>query len=101
MAAEKLGQQWIGIDIWDKAHEIVIDRLRKESFLAGPDGDMGGLLIAEGQITYTTEPPTRTDGAEHAVPRLKTIECIDEPPGQKLSRKEMLDYLLRTKGSKC
>ena len=30
VAAEKLGRKWVGIDIWDKAHEVVIDRLKKE-----------------------------------------------------------------------
>ena len=28
VAAERLGRQWVGIDIWDKAHETVVDRLR-------------------------------------------------------------------------
>ena len=42
VAAERLGRQWVGIDIWGKAHEVVLDRLRKEGLAA--DGDSGGML---------------------------------------------------------
>ena len=31
VAAEKFERNWVGIDIWDKAHEIVIARLKKET----------------------------------------------------------------------
>ena len=30
IAAERLGRQWVGIDIWDKAHETVLNRLASE-----------------------------------------------------------------------
>ena len=30
VAAEQLGRKWVGMDIWDKAHETVLDRLRDE-----------------------------------------------------------------------
>ncbi len=33
IAAERLGRQWVGIDIWDKAHEVVIERLKVEGLL--------------------------------------------------------------------
>ena len=48
VAAERLGRQWIGIDIWDGAHEVTISRLKKEGFLAGPDDNRPDLLITEG-----------------------------------------------------
>ena len=35
VAAERLQRQWVGIDIWDKAHEIVVARLEKETGLFG------------------------------------------------------------------
>ena len=50
VAAEKLGRQWVGIDIWKRAHEVVIERLR----------DTTGLF---GEVHYETEPPARTDQA--------------------------------------
>ena len=100
VAAEKLKRQWVGMDIWDKAHKIVIERLRKEVFLAGPDGDMGGLLISEGQITYTKEPPKRADDTQHTIPYLKTIKDVHEPE-QKMTRTQMYEYLLEQKGPIC
>ena len=66
IAAERLGRQWAGIDIWDKAHDIVIDRLKKEG-LAGPDRDTGGRLFTFGEITYTKTLPERTDNGDEAV----------------------------------
>ena len=41
VAAERLGRQWVGIDIWDKAHEIVLNRLESEG-LAISHGGGGG-----------------------------------------------------------
>ena len=49
VAAERLGRQWVGIDIWNKAHETIIGRLQSEG-LAAPDGDTGGRLLTKGQI---------------------------------------------------
>ena len=43
VAAERLKRQWVGIDIWDEAHETVIKRLQKEG-LEGPDGSLGEAL---------------------------------------------------------
>ena len=36
IAAERLGRQWVGMDIWDGAHQIVLDRLESEG-LARPE----------------------------------------------------------------
>ena len=33
VAAERLGRQWVGMDIWDKAHQQVLDRLESEGLL--------------------------------------------------------------------
>ena len=38
VAAEMLGRQWVGIDIWDKAYQTVLERLGKIGFdVAGSD----------------------------------------------------------------
>ena len=71
MAAERLSRQWVGIDIWDKAHQTVIDRLKKLK-LVDPNGDSEDVLPMD-TIHYKTEPPERTDDAEQAVPALATI----------------------------
>ena len=104
VAAEKLGRQWIGIDIWSKAHQTVIDRLKKECHLAGPDGDdRDDLLVKSGDITYAKKPMKRTDDGRTAVPFLKTKEKTVplEPPGVKMTRNEMYSHLLAKDGLKC
>ena len=60
VAAERLGRQWVGMDIWDKAHPTVLDRLESAG-LAAPNrrgrrrGQ--GTLVTFGDITYATTPP--------------------------------------------
>ena len=52
IAAERLERQWVGMDIWDGAHEQVVKRLAdNRQLLADPDP----------QVIYTTTPPERTD----------------------------------------
>ena len=87
VAAERLGRQWVGIDIWDKAHEVVVDRLKNEVGLFG-------------EVHYMTDPPTRTDDAQPAAPFLR-VKQVHEPPGPKMSRAEMYEHLLEQHGSRC
>ena len=105
VAAERLGRQWVGIDIWDKAEEVVLNRLESEGLIA-PKYTRKTKPTAEAflfttDMHFTSELPTRTDEGEEAVPFLKTKLKIDEPKGQKMSRSAMLDYLLDQKGCKC
>jgi len=101
IAAERLGRQWIGMDIWDQAHDTVIQRLQQEG-LAAPDGDTGGRLLTFGQIGYSTVAPVRTDAGDTAAPVLKTKKRrVAEPPGPKLSRAAMVDMLIEENGMVC
>lgn len=88
VAADKLGREWIGIDIWDRAHEIVVERLQHEVGLFG-------------EVHYSKEPPDRTDGGEEAAPFLRVKERIKEPEGRKMSRAEMYEFLLTQYGPVC
>ena len=99
VAAERLGRQWTGIDIWEKAHDVVVERLRKEG-LATLDGDSAGML-AFGRIHYTAVLPERTDEGEEASPFLRVKERIREPVGKKMTRAEMYEFLLSQYGQKC
>ncbi len=99
VAAERAERQWVGMDIWDEAHETIIKRLRDEG-LAGPNGETDQLL-SFGQIGYSTVPPIRTDDGEVAAPMLKTKRRIAEPPGPKLTRQEMVDLLIEENGMVC
>ena len=74
VAAERLGRQWVGIDIWDKAYKMVLDRLETEG-LAVPyedDDRYRSNLITFASVYYSTTPPVRTDGGEEAVLYLQT-----------------------------
>ena len=98
--AERLGRQWIGMDIWDGAHETVIQRLQQEG-LAAPDGDTAGQLLTFGEIGYSTAPPVRSDEGEVAAPPLKLKIKVAEPPGPKMSREEMKGFLIGQNGILC
>ena len=102
VAAEKLKREWIGIDIWEKAHEIVIERLKKEGYLAGPDGKHDGIIVTEGMITYSKVPPERTDGGSEAVPFLETrMKKFDETERDPYTNARKKEILLERHGSVC
>ena len=100
IAAERLGRQWAGMDIWDGAHKTVIERLQNEG-LAAPDGDTAGRLLTFGQVGYSTVAPVRSDDRQTAAPVLKTKQKIAEPPGPKMSRAEMVQFLIEQNGMVC
>ena len=92
VAAERLGRRWVGMDIWDRAHETVLQRLQDEG-LASPDGGNGERLLTFGQIHYATEPPERTDDGEEAVPYLRLKVQRAPEPWERLSRARIFEYL--------
>ena len=59
VAAERLDRQWFGMDVWDGAHGVVIERLQAEGLAV--DGESGGRLITLGDVRYSQAPPIRTD----------------------------------------
>ena len=104
VAAERLKRQWVGIDIWDKVKEVIIDRVEKEGLVAigGRDQKKARQTrLFEENLIYTTEIPKRTDDGQTASPFLKTKKHILEPQDKKMSRAEMVTYLLEQKGCKC
>ena len=99
IAAELLNRKWVGIDIWSRAHEVIIERLQKQNLYSDNKGADGMLFF--GELYYTKEPTERTDDKKEAVPFLRTKEKVDEPKGEKMTREEMLKYLLAQNGAKC
>lgn len=91
VAAERQGRRWVGIDIWDGAHEVVLTRMMNEV----------GRAFARSDLHYTKKLPKRTDEGEEAIPHLRVKETIKEPKGPKMSRAEMYEYLLEQHGMKC
>ena len=88
VAAEKLGRQWVGMDIWEGSHRLVVERLR----------DTAGIF---GDVTFTADPPDRTDEGETAAPFLRVKQRVKGPDGPRWTRAEMYEYLLEQKGSRC
>ena len=105
VAAEILKRQWVGIDIWDNAINVVIERLEKLGFIDPEQVNENVALrqtyAFEQDIHFITQPPERTDSGEKTVPFLKTKLKVDEPKEGKMSRAEMLEFLLDQNGSKC
>ncbi len=88
VAAENLNRRWVGIDIWKGAHELVKKR-------------MEGAAGLFGEITFTDQPPERTDDGETASPFLRVKQRVKEPEGPKWTRAQMYEHLLDQYGCKC
>ena len=95
IAAERQGRQWIGMDLWEKAHEVVLQRLNKEANVGEGKGEGFNLY---GEVYYETTPPIRTDEVEANVPDLAPIYKRNPAPWEKLSRQVMFDTLAEAQG---
>ena len=62
IAAEKLARQWTGMDIWDGAYEVVVQRINDNRQL---------LSDIPPEISLVKTPPKRTDSGEAATPYLQ------------------------------
>ena len=93
VAAERLGRQWVGMDLWDGAYEIVRRRMEdNRQLLANPNAP----------IIYTEDAPERDDGGEDATAfelplrKRRVVEAW-----QKLSHTEMRDILYDAQQGVC
>ena len=105
VAAERLRRHWVGIDIWDKAPEVVVERLNEEGIFAPKytkrtKQNQQTYLFAQ-DFHFTSGLPHRTDNEETASPYLRVKVRIKEPAGPKMSRAEMYEHLLDQSGPKC
>ncbi len=91
VAAERLDRQWVGIDLWDGAVNIVRQRIE----------DSRQLLTDIPTIHYETTPPVRTDGGGEAAPFIQVTERYAEPEGPRMSRAQMYEHLLAQYGQRC
>ena len=84
VAAERLSRQWVAIDIWEGAIKQVRERLEaNKQLLVDPDP----------QVTYTKEPPVRTDANEIAAPNLRIQLRRAREPWERLSHAQMRTVL--------
>ena len=90
VAAERLGRQWVGMDIWDGAFDIVKQRMEDNRQLLGDIPT----------IHYATTAPVRTDTGQEAAPTLVLKLQIPEP-GPRMSHAEMRATLTQNEGLVC
>ena len=88
VAAENLQRHWVGMDIWEGAHQLVTERLRATTGLFG-------------DVKFTDNLPKRTDDGEDAAPFLRVKQRVKEPEGPKWTRAQMYKHLLDQNGSVC
>ena len=86
VAAERLKRQWVGMDIWDGARDIVLERLQREWLFTPEEGED---KLFPHIVHVETEPPARTDDNEIAAPSLKLRIPRPVEPWQKLSHRVM------------
>ena len=95
IVAERHGRQWVGMDIWDGAHQMVLDRLESEGLaVKNRRGRRGqGALLTFGDVHYETKPPRRTDGGEPATLTLRTPtgRALQYPPPRSQHGKLLTD----------
>ncbi len=99
VAAERLNRQWVGVDIWEKSHGIVLDRFRKEGLVAEGKAATGKLLT-NGEVHYRREPPVRSDEGHEATPYLVTIEKTKKERDP-YTRKQKVELLVKDFGPIC
>ena len=94
IAAEQLDRSWIGMDIWPKAHEMVLERLQRFNLVA-PKVDVGGSdnRLRLGDVALVDEIPVRTDGREVAVVDFQLKRQIPLEPWEKLTVQQMRSIL--------
>ena len=93
IAAEQAGRQWIGIDLWDEALDVVSARVEEEC-----------RNLFGGSIVYAETPPRRTDDGMFAAPPLQVKKrgvARSPEPGPVLPRAEMLALLHERQEGQC
>ena len=99
VAAEKLGRQWVGMDRWPKAPDVILERLEKTGlYTADLESARQIGLLHKGDITLETTPPTRTDAKEETVPYLRLKTPIPQESWEKLSTKQIRALLESAQG---
>ncbi len=90
IAAERLGRQWVGMDIWNEAHPVTLTRLAKEGMVTA---DSEHKQMFPHIVHYETAPPVRTDDNEMAAPTLELRIQRPVEPWQRLTHKQMVRVL--------
>ena len=92
IAAERLGRQWVGMDIWNGAHDQVIKRMQANRQL---------LTESDPQIHYEDSTPSRTDDNDSpfAVPDLRLrLQRVPER-WERLTHAQMVSILAQAQAN--
>ena len=90
VAAERLGRQWVGIDLNEPARDIIRERLQHEVSQS----------MAWGEIVRTpADPPERTDGGEAVAPELVVVSR--KRNARRLPVREIRERLIISDGMRC
>ena len=90
VASERLGRQWVGIDLNEPARDIIQDRLQREVSAS----------MAWGEIVQTPiDPPERTDGGEAVAPELVIVSR--KRNARRLPVREIRERLIISDGQRC
>ena len=102
VAAEQEERQWIGMDLWEGALDLVSSRLEKE---CGGEDEHGQAQLWRGTVHIERSAPERTDDGAVAAPPLKVpkkkARKRSPEPGPVLPRAEMVALLLEQQEGKC
>ncbi len=90
VAAERLGRQWIGIDINEEAKGVIRDRLQSE---------VRGSLAWKTLVKTPKKPPKRTDGGKAAAPELRVVSRRRSEPRRPV--REIREWLEIEGGRRC
>ena len=93
LAAERLGREWIAIDINREAEDVVRNRLQREAEL--PRGSRSWNRA----VHVRTRPPRRTDDGAKAAPELTLVSS--RPKAPRLTARELRARLIVADGLKC
>ena len=99
VACERLRpkRKWVGIDIWEKSSDAVVDRLESEDLIAPKytrkTPEMKERHLWAKEFHFTSKLPKRTDDKETDVVKLELIESFKKEPWERLSRKKMVEHL--------
>ena len=90
VAAEQLGRQWIGIDIQEKAGDVIRERLENE---------VNGSMAWDAIVRTPTEALERTDDGEPAAPELMLVS--PKRTARRMPIREVRERLIIRDGQRC
>ena len=82
VAAERLGRQWVGMDLWPNTVDLTIQRLHDEK-----------RMFAVENLSVVKTPPDRTDEGEVESPDLELEMSRQLEKWQRLYKSEIVDHL--------